>query len=179
MIRTGDEYRESIRDGREVWMNGEKIADVTTHPAFKPAVDARALIYDLQHRPECQETMTYVDEGTGEQFLVHWFRAVEHEGQDLRPIVSRGDFDGRGLVPAIFLDGQRSAGLDQHPCGLDMPFDGRVHQGSAAANGRVFSLVGLITEVDFHAGRDGTTESLQIANLGGLNQVHRIEGISR
>jgi 4-hydroxyphenylacetate 3-monooxygenase len=56
VIRTGDEYRESIRDGREVWMNGEKIEDVTTHPAFKPAVDARADIYDMQHRPECQET---------------------------------------------------------------------------------------------------------------------------
>ncbi len=70
MIRTGDEYRESIRDGREVWMNGEKIEDVTTHPAFKPAVDARAGIYDMQHRPECQETMTYVDEGTGERCAI-------------------------------------------------------------------------------------------------------------
>ena len=70
VIRTGDEYRESIRDGREVWMNGEKIEDVTTHPAFKPAVDARARIYDMQHRPECQETMTYVDEGTGERCAI-------------------------------------------------------------------------------------------------------------
>jgi aromatic ring hydroxylase len=31
MIRTGEEYRESLRDGREIYMNGEKIADVTTH----------------------------------------------------------------------------------------------------------------------------------------------------
>src|SRR6476620_2556836 len=51
-------------------MNGEKIEDVTTHPAFKPAVDARALIYDMQHRPECQETLTYVDEGTGERCAI-------------------------------------------------------------------------------------------------------------
>ncbi len=49
MIRTGDEYRESLCDGREVYMNGEKIADVTTHPAFKPIVDIRARIYDLAH----------------------------------------------------------------------------------------------------------------------------------
>src|ERR671918_555828 len=28
MIRTGDEYRESIRDGREVWMNGEQIDEM-------------------------------------------------------------------------------------------------------------------------------------------------------
>jgi hypothetical protein len=36
MIRTGDDYRESIRDGREVWINGERVADVPTHPAFRP-----------------------------------------------------------------------------------------------------------------------------------------------
>ncbi len=42
MLRTGDEYRDSIRDDRQVWMNGEKIKDVTSHPAFKPIVDVRA-----------------------------------------------------------------------------------------------------------------------------------------
>ena len=54
MIRTGDEYRESIRDGREVWIDGERVADVTTHPAFKPIVDVRARIYDLAHDPTTQ-----------------------------------------------------------------------------------------------------------------------------
>ena len=50
MIRTGAEYRESIRDGREVWIDGERVDDVTTHPAFKPIVDVRARIYDLGPR---------------------------------------------------------------------------------------------------------------------------------
>ena len=49
MIRTGDEYRESIRDGREVWINGERVDDVTAHPMFKPLVDIRARIYDMAH----------------------------------------------------------------------------------------------------------------------------------
>ena len=49
MIRTGVEYRESIRDGREVWIDGERVDDVTTHPAFKPIVDVRARIYDMAH----------------------------------------------------------------------------------------------------------------------------------
>ena len=31
----GDEYLESLRDGREVWIYGEKVDDVTTHPAFR------------------------------------------------------------------------------------------------------------------------------------------------
>jgi len=66
MIRTGDEYRASLQDGREIWMNGERITDVTTHPAFKPAVDVRATIYDMQHDPATAETMTYVNEASGE-----------------------------------------------------------------------------------------------------------------
>jgi hypothetical protein len=44
MIRTGEEYRASLRDGREVWMSGERVHDVTTHPQFRPLVDARARI---------------------------------------------------------------------------------------------------------------------------------------
>jgi 4-hydroxyphenylacetate 3-monooxygenase len=67
MIRTGEEYRESIRDGREVWIDGERVADVTTHPAFKPIVDVRARIYDLAHEPESQDVMSYIDEESGER----------------------------------------------------------------------------------------------------------------
>lgn len=59
MIRTGDEYRESIKDGREVYIAGEKVKDVTTHPAFKPIVDVRAKIYDMQHSASTKEMMTY------------------------------------------------------------------------------------------------------------------------
>ncbi len=66
MIRTGDEYRESIRDGREVYIDGEKVADVTTHPMFKPIVDIRARVYDMAHEPDRRDVMTYVDPVLGE-----------------------------------------------------------------------------------------------------------------
>ena len=39
MLRTGDDYRASLRDGREVWIEGEKVPDVPRHPAFQPIVD--------------------------------------------------------------------------------------------------------------------------------------------
>lgn len=70
MIRTGDEYRESIRDGREVWMNGERVEDVAAHPAFKPLVDIRTRVYDMAHEPATRDVMTYVDELTGERSAV-------------------------------------------------------------------------------------------------------------
>ena len=61
MIRTAEEYIESIRDGREVYMNGEKIKDVPTHHAFKPIVDIRARIYDMAHDENTRQIMTYTD----------------------------------------------------------------------------------------------------------------------
>jgi 4-hydroxyphenylacetate 3-monooxygenase len=67
MIRTGEQYRDSIRDGRQVWINGERVNDVTTHPMFKPIVDIRARIYDMAHEKATQGAMSYVDETTGER----------------------------------------------------------------------------------------------------------------
>jgi 4-hydroxyphenylacetate 3-monooxygenase len=63
MIRTGEQFRDSLRDGREVWMNGERIKDVTRHPAFKPLVDIRARIYDMQHEAATRDIMTYEEDG--------------------------------------------------------------------------------------------------------------------
>jgi aromatic ring hydroxylase len=68
MIRTGNDYRASLRDGREVWMNGERVDDVTTHPAFRPIVDVRARIYDMAHEEAHRGRLTY--EQDGEAFAV-------------------------------------------------------------------------------------------------------------
>ena len=38
MIRSGDEYVRGLHDGRTVLFNGERVADVTTHPAFAAGV---------------------------------------------------------------------------------------------------------------------------------------------
>jgi 4-hydroxyphenylacetate 3-monooxygenase len=62
MIRTGEQYKDSIRDGRQVWVNGERVKDVTIHPMFKPLVDIRARIYDMQHEPAHAPVMSYTDE---------------------------------------------------------------------------------------------------------------------
>jgi 4-hydroxyphenylacetate 3-monooxygenase len=68
VIRTGEQYRDSIRDGREVWINGERVKDVTRHPMFKPAVEIRARIHDMQHEAATRDVMTY--EEAGERFAI-------------------------------------------------------------------------------------------------------------
>ncbi|MDE8344744.1 MAG: 4-hydroxyphenylacetate 3-hydroxylase family protein [Acidocella sp.] len=62
MIRTGQQYKDSIRDGRQVWVNGDRVTDVTTHPMFKPLVDIRARIYDMQHEAAFAPVMSYRDD---------------------------------------------------------------------------------------------------------------------
>ena len=69
MIRTGRHYRDSLRDGRRVWINGERVQDVTAHPMLKPLVDVRARIYDMQHDPRTAPVMTWHD-ASGEPHAV-------------------------------------------------------------------------------------------------------------
>lgn len=62
MIRTGAQYRDGIRDGREVWIDGERVKDITAHPATKPIVDIRARMYDMAHEDIHAPTLTYVED---------------------------------------------------------------------------------------------------------------------
>ena len=60
MIRTGEAYRDGIRDGREVWIDGERVPDVTRHPALKPIIDIKARMHDMAFEAAHQDTLTYV-----------------------------------------------------------------------------------------------------------------------
>ncbi|GAA1372288.1 4-hydroxyphenylacetate 3-hydroxylase family protein [Streptomyces beijiangensis] len=58
MTRSGQEYTESLRDGREIWLDGERVKDVTTHPAFRNTAASIAGLYDLAHSSEHSATLT-------------------------------------------------------------------------------------------------------------------------
>ena len=58
---TGAEYLESLRDGREVWIDGERVRDVTEHPAFRNSARSVARLYDALHDPSTSEVMTAED----------------------------------------------------------------------------------------------------------------------
>src|SRR4051812_7038412 len=46
-MKTAASHIASLRDGREIYFNGKRVADVTTHPAFRNAVRSVAGLYDL------------------------------------------------------------------------------------------------------------------------------------
>ena len=75
---TGEEYLESLRDGREVWIGGEKVADVTEHPAFRNATRSVARLYDALHDP-ANDMLTTDRRG----IRTHKFFAPAYSSQDL------------------------------------------------------------------------------------------------
>ena len=54
---TGTEYIEQLRDGREVYIYGERVEDVTRHPAFRNTARMTARLFDALHDPERRDKL--------------------------------------------------------------------------------------------------------------------------
>ncbi len=132
MIRTGDEYRDSVRGTRDVYVNGEKVKDVTTHSQFQPLVDIRARIYDMQHETEHRDVMTVEQDGERNALgnalpytQDDWWakrRATDHMMNEIGGVVTRvGDetvgemwslYDGQDVLNEV--DPQFSRNIEHH-----------------------------------------------------------------
>jgi 4-hydroxyphenylacetate 3-monooxygenase len=71
-LRTGEQFKESLRDDRAVWVSGQRVQDVTTDPALGPGIDLIAEMFDDQFDPELQDTTTIVDTQTDERTSRSW-----------------------------------------------------------------------------------------------------------
>jgi 4-hydroxyphenylacetate 3-monooxygenase len=65
LMRKGDDYLASLHDGREVYIDGERVPDVTSHPAFAPVARTVAELYDIAADPASD--MTYTAPETGRE----------------------------------------------------------------------------------------------------------------
>ncbi|HVG79343.1 MAG TPA: 4-hydroxyphenylacetate 3-monooxygenase, oxygenase component [Patescibacteria group bacterium] len=94
--RTGRQYLQGLRDQeREVWLGGERVKDVTSHPGLRRGAQAIAALYDMQHDPQLGPAMTAVSPTSGERvglslviprtradlearrdMMLHWARAT-------------------------------------------------------------------------------------------------------
>jgi 4-hydroxyphenylacetate 3-monooxygenase len=73
---TGAEYLESLRGDREIWAYGERVEDVTTHPAFRNSARMVARMYDALRDPERRDVLTTsTDTGNG-SFTQPFFRTA-------------------------------------------------------------------------------------------------------
>jgi len=68
-LRTGAEYLRSLNDGRAVFLEGERVKDVTRHKAFAEAARSVARLYDIAADPANRELMTFTSPKTGQPVL--------------------------------------------------------------------------------------------------------------
>ncbi|MEU5991217.1 4-hydroxyphenylacetate 3-hydroxylase N-terminal domain-containing protein [Spirillospora sp. NPDC047418] len=80
---TGAEYLESLRDGREVWFQGEKVADVTSHIAFRNSGRMIARLYDALHDTERNKNLIVATD-TGSNGYTHGFFRAPYTVEDLQ-----------------------------------------------------------------------------------------------
>ena len=97
----GEEYLDSLRDGREIWIYGEKVDDVTTHPAFRNGARSVARLYDALHDPATKDVLT-VETDTGNGGYTHPFFKAPMSAEDL---VRRARRDRRLAAADLRLDG--------------------------------------------------------------------------
>src|ERR1700751_5757242 len=64
--QTGAEYLESLRDDRVVYIYGERVRDVTKHPAFRNTARMVARLYDALHDDKRKDRLLLpTDTGNG------------------------------------------------------------------------------------------------------------------
>lgn len=78
--RSGAQYLAGLRDRKtEVWLRGERVSDVTTHPGLASGARAIASLYDLQSDPVHRDAMTFADPDTGDRLGLSFIIPRTHD----------------------------------------------------------------------------------------------------
>ncbi|PHM70914.1 4-hydroxyphenylacetate 3-monooxygenase, oxygenase component [Xenorhabdus kozodoii] len=80
---TGKEYLSSLQDSREIYIYGERVNDVTTHPAFRNAAASMGQLYDALHAQETHDALCW-DTDTGNGGYTHKFFRFATSADDIR-----------------------------------------------------------------------------------------------
>ncbi|HXV44045.1 MAG TPA: 4-hydroxyphenylacetate 3-hydroxylase N-terminal domain-containing protein [Anaerolineae bacterium] len=101
-LKSFDQHLESLRDGREVYFDGQRVEDVTTHPILSVAMAHAAIDYQLAQEPEHRDLATYVDPETNEIYS-RYFKLPQATDDLLkrRELIAAGTRAGKGVVPLI------------------------------------------------------------------------------
>ena len=83
--RTGKEYLQGLRDRPpEVWVGGQRVEDVTSHPGFANGAKSVAALYDMQHDPQLRDELTYISPTSGERVGLSFLSPTGLEDLELR-----------------------------------------------------------------------------------------------
>src|SRR5215470_4258931 len=81
-VRTGRQYVEGLRKRpRDVWVNGERVEDVASYPAFRRPVESIAHLFDLQHDPSHSGVLTCLSAQKNERYATSFM--IPHSYEDI------------------------------------------------------------------------------------------------
>ena len=72
MTKTGADHLNSLRDGRTIYLDGQRVEDAVEHPAYRNAVRSVARLYDFQASSENLELMTFPSPTDGHRVNRCW-----------------------------------------------------------------------------------------------------------
>jgi 4-hydroxybutyryl-CoA dehydratase / vinylacetyl-CoA-Delta-isomerase len=101
-LRTPEQYKASLRDGREVYYRGELVPDVTTHPIIGIAVDHACIDYQMSEDPRYRDLAVMVDPQTKEPYSRYFH--LPQNAEDLlkrSKLISASTREGATLVVLI------------------------------------------------------------------------------
>ena len=77
-VKNGARHLQSLRDGRQIYLDGRLVENHTEHPAFRSAVRSAAGLYDFQADPQNIEKMTFTSPRTGVPVNRMWQLPTSH-----------------------------------------------------------------------------------------------------
>lgn len=101
-LRTPEQYRASLKDGREVYYRGEQVTDVTTHPVIGVAVEHACIDYRMAEDSRYRSLAVVTDPQSGEEYsrYYHIPRSAEDLLQRSR-LIAASTREGATLVILI------------------------------------------------------------------------------
>ncbi len=104
MLRSGEQYLEALRDGRVVYYGGERVEDVTRHPALSLAAREGAEAMDFKNDPAMRERLTKVVDGEPVR-AYHMLPGNREELQEFMENIELGlgslQFEGTAAMQAL------------------------------------------------------------------------------
>jgi 4-hydroxyphenylacetate 3-monooxygenase len=89
-LRTGAEFLRSLDDGRQIFLEGERVSKVLEQPAFCGAARSIAKLFDIAAAPEMRERMTFPSPKSGAPVWRVWQIPRSHAERGRRSAVVGG-----------------------------------------------------------------------------------------
>jgi aromatic ring hydroxylase len=101
-LRTPEQYKASLKDGREVYYRGERVLDVTTHPIIGVAVEHACIDYRMAEDPRYRDLAVVTDPQSGEPYSRYYHLPRNAEGLLQRSrLIAASTREGATLVVLI------------------------------------------------------------------------------